>query len=141
MNKTIKSFVLAAAVALSSPLARAAYNNNDLILGFEQATFDNATQTYTGPNDYIIDLGSAASVGVGGSSMVNLSSSFDLFTFSMLYGSFANGLNMGVVGGTPSGSQQTLFLTVSRGSLGDPNAEPPYSELRPRSAGHSSGPV
>lgn len=122
MKRIGKLLILTAVIVSLSPLARAAYNNNDLILGFEDATLNIGTQTYTGPNDYVIDFGNASTVvGVGGGAVVNLTSDFSLTTFNGLYGSLSGGVSMGVVGGTPTGvSSRTIFLTVQRDLLGDP---------------------
>ncbi len=56
------------AVFVAAQAARAAWNDNDVVLGF-----NNGTAT---PNDYIVNLGQAISVGIGGSSVVNLSTGF-----------------------------------------------------------------
>jgi hypothetical protein len=121
MRKFIKTSMLAACcLALVAGSAQAQYNNNDLILGFENATFNGTT--FTGPNDYIIDLGQPSVVGVGGAPGVPLTlSGFNLSTFTGLYTSLSGGVNMGVVGGNGVGTTtRNVFLTQLRAALGDP---------------------
>lgn len=106
--------VIVAGIALVTQVANAAYQSDDLILGFNQATSD-GSGGYTGPNDYVINLGNATSaVGVGGTSIKDLTSFFAVATFTGLYTTL-NGTGMGVVGGNSAGtSARDLYLTQFR---------------------------
>jgi hypothetical protein len=100
--------------------SQAQYNANDLALGFNRV--DNGG-TGPQPSDYIIDLGNAfSSVGVGGSTVVNLSSYFNLTLFNSTFsGGLPSGVSMSAVGGNPaSGTSRGLFATVPRLTLGGP---------------------
>lgn len=112
MNKFTKTALLVAGAALVTQAAQA-YTANDLILGL---------RTDTASDDYVINLGNAASsVGVGGSSVMNLSSMIDITTINSLFGGL-NGVQMGVVGGNPAaGSSKELYVTSLRLSLGTPS--------------------
>jgi hypothetical protein len=106
MNKLAKAAVVVAGLALVSQVAKA--NDFDIILGFN----GNGSTS-----DYVIDLGNAnTSVGVGGSSVVDLSSFFNLTTFNSTFSS-VNGTLMGA-GGGQTASNPTLYFTENRGSLG-----------------------
>ena len=74
---------------MASQAAQAAFTANDLYLGFTQSTAS---------GDYLINLGQASSV-VGQSTVVDLSSYFDLGMFNTIFTGGAAGVNMGVVGG------------------------------------------
>jgi len=88
MNKIAKAAVVIAGLALVSQVAQAA--NNDIVLGF---TGNGAA------NDYILNLGSATSVvGVGTTTVHDLSSDFSLSTFNTTFSSI-NGTLMGAGGG------------------------------------------
>jgi len=106
MNKIAKAAVVVAGLALVTQVAQAA--NNDLLLGFN----GNSSSS-----DYVINLGNATtSVGVGGTTVVDLSSDFNLSTFNSTFTS-VNGTVMGAGGGT-SALNPFLFLTQNRGSAG-----------------------
>src|SRR5258708_6176714 len=93
MKKLAKTAMTALAAALVSQGAQAAYNDDDLILGFNGNS---------GSSDYIINLGNANSVvGVGGTSLVDLSADFNRSTFNSVWASFV-GTRVGVVGGQNS---------------------------------------
>jgi hypothetical protein len=132
----MKPFSQKAVLVLAGLLAvtqhgKAQYLANDLALGFNHV--DNGG-VGPQPSDYIIDLGSAfSSVGVGGSTVVNLSSYFNLSTFNATYsGGLPSGVSMSVVGGNPaSGSSRGLFATVQRLSLGNPPSVPGSSAPDP----------
>ena len=83
--------IVVAAATLASQAAQAAFTTNDLYLGFDNSSAQ---------SDYIIDLGQATSaVGVGGSSVKDLSSLISLGTFNSVFTSGADGVNIAVVGG------------------------------------------
>ena len=113
MKYPTKIAMVAAAVALVSQGAQAAFTINDLYLGFN----------YSGAqSDYIIDLGQATSaVGVGGSSVVDLSSRFSLSTFNSIFTSGADGVNVAVVGGNNQFPSYDVYATQARvGGAGTP---------------------
>src|SRR5215467_7161321 len=119
MNKFAKAKILAAAgVLLGAHAAQAQYLANDLVLGFDRV--DNGGSGPQ-PADYVINLGNfQSSVGVGGSSNVNLSAMFNVSTFTSLYGALNSGVTMSVVGGNPATSGRDIFATVFRSGLGSP---------------------
>jgi hypothetical protein len=125
--KKISKFALATLIAASvSQVAHAAFTTNDLYLGFNQSSAQ---------SDYIIDLGNAvASVGVGGSSVVDLSGDFSLATFNSIFTTGANGVNVAVVGGVNLGSTDVYATQIRVGGAG--NAAVPGSSLAGKS--HSS---
>lgn len=89
MKRLAKAGVVAVGVALVSQAAQAAFTANDLYLGFTQST---------AASDYLIDLGQGSSL-TGSTSVVDLSSYFDLGMFNTIFTGGATGVNMGVVGG------------------------------------------
>lgn len=89
MKQLAKAGILAVGAALATQAAQAAFTANDLYLGFTQSSAS---------GDYLIDLGQASSV-TGQSTVVNLSSYFDLGMFNTIFTGGAAGVNMGVVGG------------------------------------------
>lgn len=125
MNRLAKMAVCATGVAL---LAQAAHGSNtDLVLGF---TGNGAT------SDAVIDLGSAAQAGIGGSGAVDLIDSRGAaFSASGLAGSdfqnllnsvFTTGVNgagMTMAGGQ-GGITTTFYLTQNRGTAGSDPAQP-----------------
>jgi hypothetical protein len=120
MKLFTKTAVLAAGVSLVSLAAHASFTDNDIYLGF------NAT---TSTSEYLVDLGQPGTIGVGGSSSVNLSSYVSLFGTAFTSG--YNGVSMGVVGGNSSGFNQAnydIFATALRvGGAGVPSS--PGSDL------------
>lgn len=128
MNKIVKSLALSAGVALVSQAAQAQFVNGDLVLGFTAA---NAA------NDYIIELGNFQTVvGVGGSSVVDLSSHFSASSFNSDFSGGLNGVDMGVVGGNNAFNPSSIFETALRSSLGTP-ALP--GSAQPASLPHAAG--
>jgi hypothetical protein len=107
MNRLVKTLILAIAAASASTV-KAQYAPGDLVIGFTKST-----------TDVMFDLGTPASIGVGGSGPVDLSSKISA---SLLNGSYADGLgslSFGVVGESssgPSGSQKFIYLTVAQGA-------------------------
>jgi len=102
----------AASIAVVSPTAMAQYNQNDLILGFTKSGAQ---------SDYIIDFGNANSVvGVGGTSVQDLSSHVSSSTFNATFGGL-NGVNMGVVGGNSAFAGRDLYYTILRNAVGTPS--------------------
>jgi len=95
MNKLTRAAIFAVGAALVAQSAQASFTANDLYLGFTDAS---AT------SDYIIDLGQPGAVGVGGSSVVDLSGSFSSGLFSSFLGvNSLTGVSAGVVGGESKG--------------------------------------
>jgi hypothetical protein len=89
----------------------------DLYLGFQN-------QAGGGTKDYIINLGTTNVIGVGGSTVANLSSSFSLSTFknAALLGTNASAIYGGVVGGSSAGNPDEIFVTQTRvGGAGLPS--------------------
>jgi hypothetical protein len=122
-----KSLTGAAALALAGLLLATHdglaqfYVGNDVVLGFNRLDNGGAGPQ---PPDYVLNLGNAfSSVGVGGSTVVNLSSYLNLTTFNSTFaGGLASGVSMSAVGGNPvGGSSLGLFATLPRLSLGSPN--------------------
>jgi hypothetical protein len=108
MKRLTKAGVLAVGVALASQAAQAQFTANDLYLGFTQSSAS---------SDYLIDLGQPGVVGVGGSSVVNLSSDFSMSLFTSIFTGGATGVSMGVVGGQSHfPSSYDLFATAPIGS-------------------------
>ncbi|HWV99973.1 MAG TPA: PEP-CTERM sorting domain-containing protein [Candidatus Acidoferrum sp.] len=108
MNKLTKSALLAAGVALVTQAAQA-YTANDMLLGFNS----------TAPNEYVIDLGNVRTA-FGSSSVLNLSSDFNLTTFNSTFAGGPNGVNMGAAGAA-SGLTPSIYLTQLRsGGAGNP---------------------
>ena len=113
MKHLSKIAMAAAAAALVSQAAEAAFTPNDLYLGFNESGAQ---------SDYIIDLGQATSaVGVGGSSVKDLSSLFSSNTFNSVFTSGADGVNMAVVGGNNVFPGYDVYATQTRvGGAGTP---------------------
>jgi hypothetical protein len=109
MNKLTKSAVLAVGVALVTQAAQAA--NNDLLLGFSGLGAG---------SDYVINFGQPTSVGVGGTTVVDLSGDFSLTTFNSIFtgAGSPNGVNMGVGGGTSSLNPVTFYTVARSGGAG-----------------------
>jgi hypothetical protein len=108
---------------MSMTIARAQYaaNSDHLVLGF-------TTTTSTG--DLVIDLGTPASVGVGGSTTVDLIANGNVgmtaaafkTKLTSLYGS-VNGLSWGVVGGHQlNPTNAAIYSTVTNGAAAPPKA-------------------
>ena len=123
MNRLAKYAGVAAGVTLAAQLAQAA--NTDLVLGM---TGNGAT------SDAVVDLGSAAQVGIGGTSVVDLidsrGASFSATglsgadfqsLLSSVFTAGINGANMTLAGGQ-GGSSTFFYLSSDRGSAGmDPS--------------------
>ncbi|HYV28606.1 MAG TPA: hypothetical protein VFA77_13805, partial [Candidatus Eisenbacteria bacterium] len=90
MKQILKAAMLIAAVVLASASgAQAAHVVNVLILGF-----DRVAPAPPQPADYVINLGNyQTAVGVGGTSVANLTSLFEVSTFNSLYGSLSSGVS------------------------------------------------
>jgi len=101
MNKLFKAALLVAGAALISQTAQAAYNPDDLVLGFDSPS---------AANDYIIDLGQASSI--LGTPTTDLSSLFSLSTFNSTF-SGLDGTSMGVVGGNSALTSFNVYVTGS----------------------------
>ena len=113
MKHLSKIAMVAAAAALVSQAAEAAFTPNDLYLGFNESGAQ---------SDYIIDLGQATSaVGVGGSSVKDLSSLFSSNTFNNVFTSGADGVNVAVVGANNQFPSYDIYATQVRvGGAGAP---------------------
>lgn len=113
MNRFTKIALIAASAALATQAAHAqGFNNGDIVLGFTEAS---------AANDYIMELGSYQSVGVGGSSVVNLSSIFSsgqgANTFNSDFSGGLSGVSVGAAGGYNGSLSTTInFETVLRTS-------------------------
>jgi hypothetical protein len=120
MNKLIK-FATVALISVSfSQLARAAFTINDLYLGFNESSAE---------SDYIINLGLATTaVGVGGATVVDLSSQFSLSEFNSIFAGGANGVNVAVVGGDNAFGSYDVYATQIR-TNGAGNPAVPGSSL------------
>jgi len=105
--------MLAAAVGLISHSAQAGITANDIYIGFYASS---------STGDYLIDLGQPGTVGVGGTSVVDLSGSFSLSMFNTAFTSGYTGVSMGAVGGQSSfPSSYDLYTTTLRsGGAGIP---------------------
>ena len=129
MNKHMKLALAAVVAATFSQAAFAAgvYPTNNLAFGFNQSSAQ---------SDYIINLGDAAStVGVGGSSVVDLSSDISSSVFNSIFTGGATGVGVAVVGGAPSTAPFDIYATQIRaGGAGNPSV--PGSSLAGKS--HSS---
>ena len=108
MKQSSKATLLAVGVAMASSMAHAVFVPNDLYLGFTKGSAS---------SDYIVDLGSASTVGVGGGSVVDLSSDVSGSTFTSIFGSSPVGVSMGVVGGKAVfPSSYDIYATAFRGN-------------------------
>jgi hypothetical protein len=103
---------IALASASVAQVARAGFTVNDLYLGFTQSSAQ---------SDYIIDLGQPSTVGVGGSTVVDLSSDFSFATFNSIFTGGPVGVTVAVVGGDNVFGQFAVYTTQPRtGGAGDP---------------------
>jgi hypothetical protein len=111
-TKLTKTALLTAVFAASvSQLAQAGFTANDLYLGFSQSS---AT------SDYIIDLGQPTALGLGGSSVMDISGDFSLATFNSVFTGGANGVNMAIIGGNNAPVFGVFATQVRSGGSGDP---------------------
>ncbi len=113
MKKLKRAAIFVVGAALASQSAQASFTANDLYLGLNSAGAS---------SDYIVDLGQPGVVGVGGSSVIDLSGDFSLSLFNSVFASGPTGVSMGVVGGQSQfPSSYDLFATALRvGGAGDP---------------------
>jgi len=93
--------------AAACQISQAGFTTNDLYLGFTQPSAQ---------SDYIIDLGQPTAVGVGGSSVVDLSASFSSSTFNSVFAGGPNGVVVAVVGGNNVFGSFGVFATQLRTS-------------------------
>jgi PKD repeat protein len=99
-------------ISLICQAAWAQFNTNDLYIGFTQSSAQ---------DDYDIDLGQPGVVGVGGSSVVNLSGDFSLTIFNSIFTDGADGVVAAVVGGNNTFGQFGVYATAVRaGGAGVP---------------------
>src|SRR5579872_4831500 len=112
LQNIAKTMTLTALVASSSPrVAHAGFTTNDLYLGFSQPSSQ---------SDYIIDLGQPKTIGVGGSTVMDLGSHFSQSTFNSVF-TGANGVVMAVVGGSTAVGAYDVYATQIRSSgIGNP---------------------
>lgn len=105
---------MAAVLAASlTQVAQAGFNTNDLYLGFTQ---DSAQ------SDYDIDLGQPSVVGIGGSSVVDLSANFSQATFNSVFTGGAVGVTAAVVAGNNNPGVFDVYATQVRvGGAGTPS--------------------
>jgi hypothetical protein len=113
MKNFWKASMLAAAIGLISQFTHAATTANDIYLGFYSSGAS---------GDYLIDLGQPGVVGIGGSSIVNLSGDFSMTMFNSTFTSGFTGVSMGAVGGQSTfPSSYDLYATTFRtGGAGIP---------------------
>ncbi|HEU5068808.1 MAG TPA: PEP-CTERM sorting domain-containing protein [Verrucomicrobiae bacterium] len=105
MKLLTKPAVWAAGVSLIAAGAQA-FTANDIYLGFSQSG---------AAGDYLIDLGQVSAIGVGGSTVVDLSSSVSLSQFNSTFVSGPNGVSVGAVGGESAfPSSYSIFATTLR---------------------------
>jgi hypothetical protein len=119
MNKFAKAALLVATgIFLGAQVSQAQYLANDLVLGFDRV--DNGG-VGPQPADYVINLGNfQTAIGVGGSSVMNLTALFNQGTFNSIYTSLGSGVSLSVVGGNGATVGRDLFATVTRSGLGTP---------------------
>ena len=103
--RTLKIAVMALVAGSVCHVAQANYTINDLYLGFTQAGAQ---------SDYIIDLGQAAAVGAGGSSVVDLSAYISGTTFNSVFTGGANGVLVSVVAGSTAITNVDIYTTQVR---------------------------
>jgi len=110
--KTFWKASLLLALGLISRPAHAAITANDIYLGFYSSGAS---------GNYLIDVGQPGTVGIGGSSVVNLSGDFSLSLFNSTFTGFS-GVSMGGVGGQSQfPSSYDLYSTALRvGGAGVP---------------------
>jgi hypothetical protein len=120
MTNFFKASVLAAGLGMMSHSAQAAFSANDLYLGFTQSGAS---------GDYLIDLGQPGTVGVGATSVFNLSGDFSLSLFNSTFTSGPSGVSLGVVGGQNQfPSSYNIYATTLR-STGPGNPAAAGSDL------------
>ena len=124
MKKYIKNLaaaiiVVGAVLGIQSAFAQTGtFVQNDLYLGFENSAGG-------GTADYLVNLGTTNTIGVGSSAVVDLSSdiSYGNFTSASLVGTNASAIVGGVVGGSYSGTPSSICVTLLRTSnIGVPSS-------------------
>ena len=123
MNKLTSAAILVGGAIMASQSAFGGFVPNDLYLGFQN-------QLGGAASDYIINLGTASSVGVGGSITVDLSGNFSLTSFNTVLGSSSSVFG-GVIGGLSSstGTADEYVTQLRTSNFGD------IGTLQPNSAG------
>ena len=109
--KKIALLILAGEVILASQSGFAQFVSNDLYLGFQN-------QAGGASQDYIVNLGQASSL-VGMTSVVDLSSDFNVSSFNTVLGS-SSSMFGGVVGGNQSSSADLYLTQLRSGGAGSP---------------------
>ena len=113
MKKITTAASLLCGAVFASQSAFGQFVNNDLYMGFQN-------QAGGGSADYLINLGAASGI-VGGSSVVDLSSSFSLSDFNAVLGT-SSSLFGGVVAGSNNNASPDLYATQLRiGGAGTPS--------------------
>jgi hypothetical protein len=116
MNRIKKTALVAFCAALGSVAAQAQYVQGDLLLGF---------RTGTAANDLESNLGLASNVGIGGSTVVDLSGFVSLADINSTFSGGFNNVDVGVVGARNTspiaGSPNAIYVTQTRSSLGTPS--------------------
>jgi len=110
--------VLAGMALVSSAKAQYTPNNNDLLLGFTSAAHG---------SDLIIDMGTPSTIGVGGTTTIDLSANVSLAQLNTLFGNL-NNLETGVVGAS-LGKVYSTALRAGAGVASDPNTSTPAPVL------------
>jgi len=127
MKTSLKAALLAVGVAMASQAVHAQISANDLILGFNQAGVSSS--------DYIVDLGNASTAaGVGGSSVVDLSSAINMSSFNTAFAGGPNGVAVGIAGGNNGIGTKDVFATQLRNGLGTPSVAGSATPANPSSA-------
>ena len=113
MKRFTKTAILTAGLSVAAMTTHAAFTANDLYLGFSSPSAS---------SDYIVDLGQPGSVGVGGSSVVDLSTYLSQSLLNSAFATEPAGVSVGVAGGQSQfPSSYSIFATSLRlGGPGNP---------------------
>jgi len=126
--KITKNVLVLLIAASACQVAQANFTINDLYLGFNESSAQ---------SDYIIDLGQPSVVGVGGTTVVDLSSHFSQTTFNSVFSGGANGVGVATVAASTAFNAYDVYATqVRTGGAGNPAV--PGSSI---TAGHSSSQI
>jgi hypothetical protein len=102
MNRLAKTALVVAAGAAIMTSAQAQYNSGDLVIGFHNGS---------AASDVVFDLGTASSIGVGGSTTVNLNSFISSSLLTTTLGSLSQ-MELGVIGGNSDITGTFVYSTV-----------------------------
>jgi PKD repeat protein len=113
MKFATKIGMMVVGILLICQAGRAQFTINDLYIGFSQSTAQ---------SDYDIDLGQPGVVGVGSSSVVDLSGDFSLTVFNSIFTDGADGVVVAVVGGNNQNSVNPFGVYATALRVGGPGA-------------------